>query len=120
MFEPSEALDLNAHERAKLHLLPVEKTDAFVTVFMIFAAPVLLCGTLILLGADSRTGRIYEDARLSNSAITDRLLVLFAMLLALSNILLRPNLIVATRRRRISALRCSSVLTPVSVLRGHW
>jgi len=85
----TKALDLDAHERAKLRLLPFEKAGAFVTVFMIFEAPVLLCCALILLEAGIRTARIYEDGGLSNSAITDGLLVFFAfamLLMQLSNI----------------------------------
>jgi hypothetical protein len=46
------------HERAKLRLLHFEKTGAFVTVFMIFEAPVLLCCQSFLMKASIRTAHI--------------------------------------------------------------
>jgi hypothetical protein len=85
----TKVLDLDTYERAKLRLLPVERMGAFTTVFMISATPVLLCSALILLGADIRAGRIYEDGRLSNSVMTDALLVFFTfttLLMALSSV----------------------------------
>jgi hypothetical protein len=75
----TKPLDLDAYESAKLRLLPLEKTQGFMTVFLVFAAPLVLYGALSLLRDEVSQERMYEDGRLSNAIIADGLLVFGAI-----------------------------------------
>lgn len=70
-------LDIDTSESEKLRMLPTEKVGAFSAVFWIFANPLLLCASVVVLVVDLRASHIYEERIIADGLLVFTCLVAF-------------------------------------------